>query len=82
LPLGLNVNFFNAYEQTIEYRAKAEIEAEHYRQNLERGGTNCRAQGSADAQVKATEAEAASIAHCEPNRSRSRFGRCCCLGWR
>ena len=62
-----NVDFSDAYEQTIEDRMKAEVEVERYRQNLERERIEAqiaatRAQGQADAQIKAAEAEAKAIA--------------------
>ena len=61
-----NVDFSDAYEQTIEDRMKAEVEVERYKQNLERERIEAqiaatRAQGQADAQIKAAEAEAKSI---------------------
>ena len=62
-----NVDFSDAYEQTIEDRMKAEVEVERYKQNLERERIEAqiaatRAQGQADAQIKAAEAEAKAIA--------------------
>ena len=61
-----NVDFSDAYEQTIEDRMKAEVEVERYKQNLERERIEAqiaatRAQGQADAQIKAAEAEAKAI---------------------
>ena len=61
-----NVDFSDAYEQTIEDRMKAEVEVERYKQNLERERIEAqiaatRAQGLADAQIKAAEAEAKAI---------------------
>lgn len=62
-----NLDFSDAYEQTIEDRMKAEVEVERYRQNLEREKVEAqiavtRAQAQADAQIKAAEAEAKAIA--------------------
>ena len=61
-----NVDFSDAYEQTIPDRMKAEVEVERYKQNLERERIEAqiaatRAQGQADAQIKAAEAEAKAI---------------------
>lgn len=62
-----NIDFSDAYEQTIEDRMKAEVEVERYRQNLEREKVEAqivqtRAQAEADAKVKAAEGEAKAIA--------------------
>lgn len=62
-----NIDFSDAYEQTIEDRMKAEVEVERFKQNLERERIEAeiavtRAQAKADAQVKAAEAEAKAIA--------------------
>ncbi len=62
-----NIDFSDAYEQTIEDGMKAEVEVERYRQNLERERVEAKivvtkAQAQADAQIKAAEAEAKSIA--------------------
>lgn len=61
-----NIDFSDAYEQTIEDRMKAEVEVERYKQNLERERVEAeivvtKAQAQADAQVKAAEAEAKAI---------------------
>ena len=70
-----NVDFSDAYEQTIEDRMKAEVEVERYKQNLERERIEAqiaatRAQGQADAQIKAAEAEA-KAKHCVKTRKSS-----------
>lgn len=61
-----NIDFSDAYEQTIEDRMKAEVEVERFKQNLEREKVEAqiavtRAQAQADSQVKAAEGEAKSI---------------------
>lgn len=61
-----NIDFSDAYEQTIEDRMKAEVEVERYKQNLEREKVEAeiavtRAKASADARVKAAEGEAKAI---------------------
>ncbi|MDO4643536.1 MAG: SPFH domain-containing protein [Cardiobacteriaceae bacterium] len=61
-----NIDFSNAYEQTIEDRMKAEVEVERYKQNLERERVEVqiattRTQGQADAKIKQAEAEAKAI---------------------
>lgn len=62
-----NIDFSDAYEQTIEDRMKAEVEVERFKQNLEREKIEAsivvtRAQATADAEVKAAEAQAKAIA--------------------
>lgn len=62
-----NIDFSDAYEQTIEDRMKAEVEVERFKQNLEREKIEAsialtRAQAAADAGVKAAEAQAKAIA--------------------
>ncbi len=61
-----NIDFSDAYEETIENRMKAEVEVERFRQNLERERVEAeivvtKAQAQADAKVKAAEAEAKAI---------------------
>ena len=61
-----NIDFSNAYEQSVEERMKAEVEVERVRQNLEREKLNAdmvrtKAQGEADAKIMAATAEAEAI---------------------
>ena len=79
-----NVDFSDAYEQTIEDRMKAEVEVERYKQNLERERIEAqiaatRAQGQADAQIKAAEAEVKAIelrSEAEPHPSTPKARHC------